>query len=879
MKTLALSAVLLALPLCSLALPQPAPVDEYAIHEDGGLVYDPLRREAERTGRLALYEGCETAHSVLKLGRYTLRFDTPKHATAYDVVPIDYELTWNDRAGGFPVAVEATAFEDESRRRGRDCFDLALPGRIDLKVDYLGSITAHLIPGARHNLAPDMTDTPGVYPGFERKPFVRSGVVEAGDLVWFRFRYTNTGNTILDPEGIGGCQFYPELHKRNAKGEFELYGNPYNLYVRDLEYLYPGESHEAWFHFAKSPYNMNAPPEPGEYLIKLRLVYRDYKGFNTFVNIWDGPPAFVYEQPITVETIARKAAVAPGKVTLTDAGGPDKITRWIHTHEEFLTAFDCYSAKPEAATVKGRLHLQVAPWTENVVVKLIAAKPSVAMRSVAIPIQVESDSLQVRFNPDHQVTVTRNGLREPAMWSQCMADMRTGVQLGPFPEKHIPERMREMMDCGVNTVAFTSMPWLYDDMHKPKANYQGDAWKYFLDCARRAGMHAEGWGSYPYDRSSIQQIASWITGKEIKMANFMTDGYPAIDHCDPDLPAANAAAWLYQFHRWGDMYYQMPSGEVPIGIEDTRGWMRQDVNVRNPEGDLTLTAFRDWAKARYGSIETANSAWGSGYKSFDEVDPQADQVANIFGHRWEFTNAKNPFRDWSPAIADFDEFRTLVRVGNYRDTLDIVRKEIPTVKFLLRTEGGNVVVSGVDPESRNTHMRHIYYSQRRCGIIADVLRKSGLVRFHSDYTTMPYTPSELRSLTRLAVKQGIIPIYLAQFDNMRDIAVNARYGTEFQVHYNLPEPRKGQMMHVLTALYPWFKAVYEEGGVPAILWEDYQCDGFATETQKREMRFFADKLRSAMSAPEALAARKAGEQPSQDWRKGARALPSYRNAQ
>jgi hypothetical protein len=50
------------------------------------------------------------------------------------------------------------------------------------------------------------------------------------------------------------------------------------------------------------------------------------------------------------------------------------------------------------------------------------------------------------------------------------------------------------------------------------------------------------------------------------------------------------------------------------------------------------------------------------------------------------------------------------------------------------------------------------------------------------------------------------------------------------------------MMHRLTALYPWFKNVCEEGGVPGILWEDYRYYGYATETKKREIRFLKQKL-------------------------------------
>jgi hypothetical protein len=364
------------------------------------------------------------------------------------------------------------------------------------------------------------------------------------------------------------------------------------------------------------------------------------------------------------------------------------------------------------------------------------------------------------------------------------------------------------------------------------------------------------------------------------MSTYATDGYPAVSHADRNLPWANAVVWLYQFHRWGDLYYQTPVGEVPIGVEDTRGWMRQDVNIRHPMGDLSLQAFRDWVRAKYTTIEAANAAWGTGCKSFEEINPEANQVENQFGHRWEYTDPKNPFHDWNAAVADFDAFRTEMRIRNYADTFAIIRKEVPSAVFSLRTEGANVIVTGIDPADRNSHRRHIYYSQRRCALIADIVQEANLVKLHSDYTTMPYTPSELRQLVRASVKQGIIPAYLPQFDNMRDIAINKKYGSEYQVHYNLPSPRKGAMMHVLTAVYPWFQATYEEGGVPGILWEDYECDGFATETQKREMRFFLSKLRAALDAPEAKRQRAVvGDGPSQEWRKGSKALRSYRIAE
>ncbi|MBN1420932.1 MAG: beta-galactosidase [Planctomycetes bacterium] len=432
-----------------------------------------------------------------------------------------------------------------------------------------------------------------------------------------------------------------------------------------------------------------------------------------------------------------------------------------------------------------------------------------------------------------------------------------------------------MADHGINLIAVTAMPWLYDDMRRPASNYQGDAFKYVLDAARIQGMVVEGWGAYPFDRGASEAIAAWITGRPAGITAHSRPG--TISHADPMLPRANAAIWLYQFRRWGDLYLQLASGQVPIGVEDTRGWMRQDVNVRHPMGPHTILAFREWTRSKYGRIEDVNAAWGTGYRSFEEIEPEKGQVANRFGHLWEYTRSDHPFHDWNRAVADLDEFRTVQRVANYRDTLERVRKEIPDAVISLRTEGGNVLVAGLDPADPNPHMRHIYYSQRRCAAIADILQASGLIKVHADYTTVPYTPSELRGLVRAAVAQGIVPMYFPQFDNMRDIAINRRYGSDYQVHFNLPEPRKGYMMHCLTALYPWFKATYEEGGIPGILWEDYQCDGFATETQKREMRLFRERLDAALSSPEARRARAAGvDASSQAWREGTRSMRSYR---
>ncbi|MCL2624604.1 MAG: beta-galactosidase, partial [Planctomycetaceae bacterium] len=749
----------------------PAPIDKYPIHADDGLIYNPLYREVVKTGQLNRYDLVPTQAVTIRQGDLLLEAKVPHRMTAYDIVPIPYKLSWKkETPPAFPVSVEAVAFEEEHRRLGRDLFDLALPGDIDLDVEFLGSITAHTIPDAKHQLKADFSDAPKEYPGFYRKPMARSSVIEAGDLVWFRFRVTNTGNTILDANGYGACQYYPILLRKNDSddnhGEFVQAGTLYNLYYRDVEDLYPGESREIWFHMPCSNpgYSERFEPSktpqgfgigPGEYKIQVRLCFRDYRHQSSAVNYWDGPVVFNWEMPFTVENEARQEAIIPGVKIKEGPNAPDKRTRWIHTMEEFMTSFDNHLQPPAdgATEIEGTLWLQGAPWTDQVVLKLISGEPELDIKTVAIPIEMETESLSIEFYPNSAYTIERNGLKVPVVLSQCMADMRTNVQHSPFPEQHIRSRMREMKEHGINVMAMTSMPWLYTDMHNPKTNYQGDAFKYALEAAREEGIWIEGWGQYPFDRPTIKGIAGWISGKDFSDMATSPSGYPNdstqyISHVEPRLPEANAVVVDYHFARWGDLFYQSASSPftVPISVgEDTRGWMRDDINVRYPLGELGTQQFREWLQKKYENIDTLNKQWGQKFASFEEIQPETGQV-DVYGARWAFGDPAHPFYEWNAACTDLDQYRTEVRVRNYRDTLAALKSGIPHPKVVLRTEGANLLVSGIDPGSPNSHFRHVYYSQRRLGAVAEILADADVLAYHSDYTTMPYTPSELREM-------------------------------------------------------------------------------------------------------------------------------------
>ena len=851
-------------------VPAPSPIDSYSIHEDGGLIYNPLFNLANSTGQLAKYTKVQKEQKSIIMDNYTLTYEVPGKSIGYDVVPIPYKVKWTGKPA-FPLAIEATAFEEQSRRNGKDLFDLALPGNLDLEVEYLGSITAHMKPGARHNLKPDFTDEPGIYPAFERSPMVRSGIVESGDIIWFQFRVKNTGNTILDPEGFGGWGIDPQLMKKDEKNVYRYHSMHYNWHVRDCKYLYPGESHDFWVNCTSSKRKESYHIEPGEYKINFYTYYRCYKEWNDGLNYWDGARMYNLEMPVVISEKPKEAPVAPLKVLIKNGGQEDKITRYIHTLEEFMTSFDCWQKPPvDSDSIMGTLYLQVAPWTKDVILKLISTNP-VQCRTMSSSIIVDNTELTLKPKLHPGNCLVENGKRIPVVYTQLMSDMRANIQVSPWPEDYIRNDIRKMKECGVNVYGTTAMPWLYNDFKNPDINHNGDAMKYSLDIARKEGLKLEAFGAYPYDRSSTATTYKNLTNDTIDFDIFSG----RISHADPNIAKANTAISIYQFKRWGDAYAMFESGKIPFTTgEDTRGWMRQDLHIRHSIGELSKIAFREWLRNKYSKIEKLNTVWNTGYPCFDEIDPEANASANIFGYR--YLNQENIFHDWNKPMADFDEWRTAQRIDNYRKSLELIRDEVPQAVLLLRTEGANAIIDGLNPADPNPHYRHIYYSQRRVAAIGGQMKKSKVLSYHSDYTTIPYTPTELRRITGMGVNQGIIPAWLPQFDNMRDIAINSKYGTDYKVNFNADQPVRGAMMHVLCPIYPWYKAVIEEGGIPGLLWEDLECDGFVTETQERELIFYKGKMEEYLSSPEGIkASTKNVKSPDNSWLKKTKPKMSY----
>ena len=164
------------------------------------------------------------------------------------MIPIDYRIT-SEKGTRAPLTVEAVAYEEAGRYDG-NCFDLTSPGSPDISYEYLGYVTGTVLEGVRNNMQRKNNDTPAAfYPDFTVSDLNPSGTVMSADLVWLKFRYTNTGNTVLDCEGQGNFNIFPRLFKKSTDGSWTDVGGTFNQYIRELTYVYPGESREFYVNF------------------------------------------------------------------------------------------------------------------------------------------------------------------------------------------------------------------------------------------------------------------------------------------------------------------------------------------------------------------------------------------------------------------------------------------------------------------------------------------------------------------------------------------------------------------------------------------------------------------------------------------------------
>ncbi len=254
----------------------------------------------------------------LQVGEARLTAQVPKMVQAYDVVPIRYTLT--TKAGSRRAAVVATAFEDAAKAKGRKLYDLGVPGNMDVKVEYLGSVSGDIQRDKYVPLTADPKTPVSPYPIFTQDPLVRTGDIRSADLVWYKWKLTNTGDTILDPEASAPASANPRWSGSTPQAGRKWKATPINIYVRFLNYLYPGESVELWtmFYAPKLGLGHFYGLQPGNYRLDFNVDVRLHRVWHWAVNIWGGTAIARLGVPLTctekeARSRCRKNLSAPTK--------------------------------------------------------------------------------------------------------------------------------------------------------------------------------------------------------------------------------------------------------------------------------------------------------------------------------------------------------------------------------------------------------------------------------------------------------------------------------------------------------------------------------------------------------------------------------------
>ena len=849
-------------------VPEPADIETYPHDEFNKLIYNPISREAQKTGQLTKYSASPKLTGSVTLDGVTVNYTIPKTATAYDAVPIQYSLS--GFGDDLPFYIEAVAHEESDRAKG-DYYDLALPGNVDVTFQYDGYVTASFDNSLKPVLSGKSDDRQGIsYPSYHASELVRSGTLPLADQVWLKFTYTNTGNTVLDCDGNGSICFQPILYKQNSKGEWITDSNYEmgNKVWRPTDYLYPGESDEMWVSFNSRGLSS------GEYRLEITGKINNEQN----EPYWER--SFNWGDNTTFSSfgfaVAKDAAVTEPEAVVHES--PRGITRngWMRTYEEFMTSYESLVYTDE---VSGTMYLQCAPWTEYVVLKVMTSNRE-NMKLVRIPVEIESDSIRLYLNEDNpNYIVKQDGTREPMVVAQTMADMRSNTQRGPDAATTIINDLRDMQEAGINYLSNT-IAFGYDTSGSAAASVNEDANKFMMDVARVLGFRMEGYSSYPYE---------WAGRYSSAVSNITAPTFGG-GFADPAIHKANAVLANYTFQRYADLLYQAPDGTIPISTEDTRGWIRMDYSGIFTFAKDTEQNFGEWLKSKYPTLEALNAAYGSSYTAYDGMDiaSQSTKTEEGYSGSHVYFDRNSVFHDWSTAMVDFDLYRSVERATGYAAMIAAIPTTTPpknttdTViqpKVVIRTEGANFLTAGINPTTQNAHFRHVYYAQRRNGMVAEIMQASGTVFGHADYTTIPYAPSEIYELVRHASEQGVVEYSMAMYNNMQDLVMNEVYGeSKFMTDYNIDAAQrevKGAYVITQAALFPWFKAMYAAGGVPGILWQDYLCNGMCTSTQYKELKFFKAKMQEMLSTDEGKAWATQFDQPDQSWRETTATAWSY----
>ena len=498
-----------------------------------------------------------------------------------------------------------------------------------------------------------------------------------------------------------------------------------------------------------------------------------------------------------------------------DAGevGREKIVAEVRnavsspSPRELSTFMHGYSVHDLKGRISGTVRLQIPPWETRVIVRLIT---SAGARGASLPVEISSD--YVKLSAPGNSRWALNG--------------RPALVLMFLPSQTDAESIRvELAQYRRMFGDYVLALWV-----GPPERPNGSSYR-TAHIANEMGIKFIPLISY------VRQTQWWEpwSGKNLMRAIPNPkdgDDRGRIDALDPIFPDMVAEYIDQLFQDFGDALYRTADGKVPIelcaesgyGYALGNGWPTRWGGGTKED----VAAFRNWLRQKYeGDIDRLNLVWRTDFKNLSEIDPSP--ICQMTPSEYP-----EPWKEWSPALEDFDRFRTWLWSQFYTRIGVAIKKRHPDMLLGLQAgfadfaSEGEPIYGGIEEWGLG-----INWNARRTATMPEGL-------LWADFFTCWNHANErsARKFCRFWRTWGKEVVFIPRNDYY-----SGRLG---------PPPGNlarfdlkgvvGNTVVVQQAAYPIWKGAWEEGGIVAL--PHHPGTSVMTEWNEREAVLFAQQVRA-----------------------------------
>jgi hypothetical protein len=452
--------------------------------------------------------------------------------------------------------------------------------------------------------------------------------------------------------------------------------------------------------------------------------------------------------------------------------------------------------------VAAKMNVLMPPWADRLVVRLIKDGQ---MKAVSVPVRPSEQSLRLKPAPNKRWTL--NG--------------KPVFILDSLPRISI-EQMAEVRErLGGDNIVLVCEAEL-----NPNSEW--------LQAVRKYGFKIMP-VSLGYVR--LQRIGE-IAGYDLMRGAPSIPGIQRVDALDPNFHLAMADVVDKYYEACKDVLYRTADGMVPICLSEEQSYGFPFGGVQpvrwGGSSPANVIAFRMWLRAKYHKLAKLNEAWGTEYEDFEEIDPSV--LCSL-----PTTEYPDPWKEWGPALEDFDTFRSKIHGEFWTRTVEEIKKRRTDVLC-----GLNLYADFASKEEpiyngffewgvTDYQGKPVNWAGRRAAVMPDDMM--ALDFFVCWNTGSPEAAKKNIEFWRNRGKD--IVIYGRPWSK-----VVMGGDQEIRGHAPLYLGKKGRMISQSTSFFTTFKATYDAGGVAGILNDSY-IGNRMNELQRREIELYNKEVARA----------------------------------